>query len=186
MIEECKRDLPNFPEEIIDLWLAPFVETEGWPPCNDHAKVPGNRWRYLLGEKPVTYWENIQWEKEELDLAKLQLTGKSAATIQQLVAGYVLGQENMYTQTLGQNGKDRFDRVFRYLIENGTLPAPPIIINEGDDGYTVVDGNHRIAAFLGWFHLRNNKKFLETITTEVAELKTIVPVWVGTTAQQVA
>jgi hypothetical protein len=32
MLDQISEVLPNFPEEVIEQWLLPFAEDEGWPP----------------------------------------------------------------------------------------------------------------------------------------------------------
>jgi hypothetical protein len=58
-----KRDLPLFPDEVVDTWLLPIAEDAGWPP------VPFSRWDRILLQRPVAFWRNLRWEKRRVALA---------------------------------------------------------------------------------------------------------------------
>lgn len=59
---------------------------------------------------------------------------------------YSFGQDNEYRRILGQDGKSRYLSVIKYILKNGSLPKPLVLIHEYKT-YTVVDGNHRLLAW---------------------------------------
>ena len=161
-IELCQKDLPNFPDEIIRDWLATYIETEGWPPCEDHNVVPENRWAYLLGKRPVRYWQSIIWEKKELQTSELKFTPESESTLAHLIEAYVYGKENIYSIELGENGFRRYSSLLMFVAKNTGLPVPPVMISH-EGLLEVVDGNHRITACLAWLGMQNKPGISEKL-----------------------
>jgi hypothetical protein len=60
MINQIKTTLPNFPDEVIKIWLLPFAESEGWPPKIDPDGIPSGRWKYLLTKRPLEYFRAMK------------------------------------------------------------------------------------------------------------------------------
>lgn len=61
-------DLPQMPREVVEQWLGPYVQSEGWPPPLGSDGVPTNRWRLLLGLQSLEYWRRVRWELKDLAL----------------------------------------------------------------------------------------------------------------------
>lgn len=139
---EIKKILPNFPDEIIKLWLLPFALKLGWPP-EKHE-----RWSLILAEKPIEFWRNIKWEKKEIDLSKTPFSAITRGAIKGIADAYLFGKNNNYWRELGKNGKQRFYDAYKYIAKNGILPKPLILLTNESNDYDVVDGNHRLLAFL--------------------------------------
>ncbi len=138
-------DLPNFPTEVLSDWLLPYAKTEGWPPSHGYNEPPQKRWRYLLRNKPLSYWRSLSWEKIDRHISIHDLDIENKTTMVQMVLGAVKDHQNMFTMQI-PNLKDRFFSVVSYLREHGTIPKPPIII-KGTTGLSIIDGNHRMAAY---------------------------------------
>ncbi len=66
------KDLPNFPEDVVEQFLLPFAEKLGWPPggCQND---PSNRWKYLLLSNDLDYWRQLKWNKKTLKLTPHKL-----------------------------------------------------------------------------------------------------------------
>lgn len=177
-IDKCKKDLPNFPEEIITDWLATYVQSEGWPPCESNNIVPNNRWKYLLGNRPVNYWQNIQWTKQKLQIDEIKFTPESESTIAYLIEAYIEGKENFYSLELGENGKQRFRSLLMYMAQNRCFPVPPVLVsNRGI--MEVVDGNHRITVGVSWLHLQYRKEFRDMFDFNPESFNGSIEAWVG-------
>jgi hypothetical protein len=145
MLEALKTDLPNFPDEVLIDWLLPYACSEGWPPSHDPAQEPGGLWRYLLGKKPLTYWRSLCWERTDCHISFHQLRKEHQETIGQMVLAAVGGQVNIYSTSI-PDLKQRFFNVVDFLSVYGQLPRPPAVIQD-NEGLSVVDGNHRMAAY---------------------------------------
>jgi hypothetical protein len=53
-VANIKKDLPAWPDEMIDLWLLFFENDLGWPP-------PDHRWRRIPGGRPRECGETIPY-----------------------------------------------------------------------------------------------------------------------------
>lgn len=143
MLEQIKKDLPNFPDEVIKDWLEPYGRDIGWPPTHD-------RWLGILFAKDLDFWKNVQWKKRTLDLTNISFTATSGSIIIGLHDAAALGKQNIYSDL--ENSKGRHFRVLIHLLKHGTFPTPVCLLKEGDN-YSVVDGNHRVTAFKSYWTL---------------------------------
>ena len=146
MFEEIKSTLPNFPDEVITDWLLPFANELGWPPTHE-------RWPYIFAQPigswyatPTDFWRNTSWTKEVMDFSAIALTPSSRKCINDMLNAYLNNEDNSYRRTLGPRGKARYMNVMKYLLEQGHLPKPPVLLQEAH-GHSIIDGNHR---FLAW------------------------------------
>jgi hypothetical protein len=152
-LTDLKATLPNFPEAVLSDWLLPYAHSEGWPPFREDGAPQGSRWPYLLRKKPLEYWTSVNWSFYHGHIELDQLDNRTQDSIVQMVLAATNGETNLYSVTI-PDLKDRFDRIFSHLISTGNLPGTPTLIKE-DDGYRVMDGNHRIAAYIFYRHVTN-------------------------------
>jgi hypothetical protein len=163
IFDMIKQSLPNFPDEIIETWLLPYALMLGWPPIPQHKKDPNNRWRYILTKKDLTYWQNIEWKLELVNISKSCLDDNSKQQIMIILSpdGELHTPENL-NKVIG---------IANFLFENIKLPHPPIALRNNEKIY-LVDGNHRVCALLlAIEHLENAGMPVEHIPTLV---------WLGT------
>lgn len=172
-ISELQDSLPNFPTEILEEWLFPYAESEGWPPAeSDDGQLCG-RWRYLLGNKPLRFWRALRWEKVQRHISVYDLNAECQDVMLKLVLASVRGETNLYSVSI-PNLKMRFDRIVEHIRATGELPCAPTLVPERY-GLSIVDGNHRMAAYLycyGYFKLEVEAK-LQLRTKEIQEY------WIG-------
>jgi hypothetical protein len=136
---QIKSDLPNFPDQVIDTWLLPLARDAGWPPA------PFSRWDAILLDRPLSFWRSLVWERRIVPLNWLTLESGSLARLQGLIeAGH--GANNIYAQQIRDTRK-RFRGFVTYLQQHGQLPLPPVVLQTHGQ-YIVVDGNHRVAAYI--------------------------------------
>lgn len=173
-LEKCKKSLPNFPCDIIDSWLSTYVETEGWPPCPDNSQVPQNRWKLLLGNRPVQYWQNITWETVELSVFSIPLEHDSKIRLGQLVDAFEKGT----TKELGEDSHNRFWALLRYIAEYGEIPVQPIFLKQ-EGGFELMDGYHRISAGMAWFKLQHDKEFTDLLDFKPKPFFGNFNTWIG-------
>lgn len=64
-----------------------------------------------------------------------------------MVEGAVLGKTNDYSLSIS-NLEERFYSVLRYLETEKIFPKPPILLLEYNKEISILDGNHRVSAFL--------------------------------------
>ncbi|MGH7182066.1 MAG: hypothetical protein ACREJN_08825 [Nitrospiraceae bacterium] len=134
---------PNMPDEVFDMWLAPFIEKIGWPFTDVSADLSGTRWNILLGEIPLYVWNRLAWSRVDLEFTKLDFTFCAELAIESIVDncvhGLTTGTENL------QNTKERFWACAEFIRVHQTIPKPIVAIYKNKK-IEVMDGNHRIAA----------------------------------------
>lgn len=162
-----KTDLPETPDEVIDIWLSTFFRRFGWPPRND------NDWRYVLrGSKDLAYLQSLQWEKKAIELRPDILHPEDLNIIIGLFSTHVLGQRTVFSSM--SDGARRFNAAKDYLKENGVFPRA-IVLGSSSQGYHVLDGSHRMTAFLylyGFFNVQNEE-------VPCLNVKQLQEVWIG-------
>jgi hypothetical protein len=148
-----QTDLPNMPEEVVDIWLKPLSERNdtGWPPSKQ------NSWRYILGkERDLAYLQSLTWKMKEMELKPDLFLKQDLEIVIDLFKSYVLGEQTEYSLFM-TDGKERFDRCCSYLKEHGVFPRP-VILEDIDSGVHIFDGYHRISAFFylyGYFRVES-------------------------------
>jgi hypothetical protein len=146
VLADLKATLPNFPDEVLEDWLLPYAKTEGWPPFGPLGAPQGHRWPYLLGKKSLPYWLSLKWSPHETDIAVEALEPKSQESICQMILAAAKDEENLYSASI-PDLKERFVSVLTHLNSTSRLPGAPTLLST-DGGYRVLDGNHRMAAYL--------------------------------------
>lgn len=179
LLQTIRTDLPNFPDDVLVHWLLPFASSTGWPPQVNACGELQGRWRYLLVRKSLAFWRSVHWAKENTDLAHTRFSPGSVETIGMLIRGHVSGEQNyMVAELGGADSQKRFYFHMRHIAENGAAIIPPILLAK-DEGYDILDGNHRIAAYVAWATLRMNRDYVLQFKIVPAPLMQQVPVWIG-------
>ena len=138
-----KADLPDWPYEVIKLWLLKLANRgsdTGWPPPEPFGN---SAWKHILGEKPLRWWKLVTWKREDRDLNFEALSQDSRSIVNKTLDAHINNKTNVYSTML--NSKARFESAALYIAENGTVPEPLVGMELGD-GLSVLDGNHRMAA----------------------------------------
>jgi hypothetical protein len=138
-----KKALPNFPDALLEEWLAPYVSMEGPPQSS-------GRWRGILAGKPLDFWRNVSWDLERVDLVSIvqsRLTPADNRALTEMESGYFEGISNPYSQQI-PDGKERTLRALTFLQTHHVFPCPPAALCHPDGMMEIVDGNHRMLAFV--------------------------------------
>jgi hypothetical protein len=138
-LADIKKDLPDFPDEILEMWLLPLAEQQGmgWPPPNPFGN---NDWQWVLGEKNLDWWKKVDWKLDQTDCSFGNLANGTRHIIRKMLAAHIDGEENAYSAA-----PDRFLGQLKHILTNGKFPKPVVIVPV-KSGLSVVDGNNRIAA----------------------------------------
>ena len=71
-LADIKKDLPLWPDDVIEEWLLRLANRSdtGWPPpeLGDHV------WKNILGNKSLSWWRDVNWNLEEIDVALREST----------------------------------------------------------------------------------------------------------------
>lgn len=139
MFYAIKKDFPNFPEEVISQWLEPFAIDLGWPPRHQ-------RWKNIFGS-PILFWKTVKWKRKEIRFEAIELTRSSRSAIDGMYQGFYFNIENDYKRSMFSDdvGKRRYGRIIEYLLKQGKLPRPLVLL-EKESQYEIVDGNRRYLA----------------------------------------
>lgn len=139
-------DLPAFPVDVVDEWLLPYATSVGWPPAHTPSAIPTNRWRYILGGRPLAHFQSMEWKPAEVDLRRQPLTVESKRSLGQMASGAFLGTSNIYTEQI-PDLEARVLSVHEYVREHAVLPVMPALEQQAT-GLHVLDGNHRLTAWI--------------------------------------
>lgn len=138
-LQDIKKDLPDWPDDVIDQWLLKLANQTGmgWPPSEPLT----GRWKLLLTH-PVSWWEDVTWTQEKRDCSfdKLSIDGRK--TMNNMYDALVEGQDNGFG---GDNSPARFQRQLRIVAITGQFERPPVLFPIAS-GLSPLDGNHRIFA----------------------------------------
>lgn len=149
------------PEEVFTLWLDGRILAKGWPPA-------GIEWKGFLLEHSISFWQQLEWTKQEVYLTWATLGSQSRPIINFLLDAHINDRPNLVTAYVSDS-KQRFQYSMKYALEHGTVPETLVLLKEGTR-YDVVDGNHRVAALLA---LQSSQSTKERVTLPQQA-------WVGT------
>ena len=135
-----KNDLPAWPDEVIKEWLLYLANRDdtGWPPPDP---LGHHSWSYILGHRPLPWWREVTWKLEKTNCSFAKLAQPTQAIVTKMLTEITSGKADAGT-------KRRFDRAFHHILNNAAFEAPLIAIRTAG-GLSILDGNHRIAAFCG-------------------------------------
>jgi hypothetical protein len=171
-VTAIKADLPNWPDEVIEHWLLKLANRgpdTGWPPpepLGNHA------WKYILGNRPLSWWKNVTWQLEKRDVNFKILCQASRRIVNEMLDAHINHVANIYSRM--PDSKTRFESAARYIAQNGTYPKQLVAMQLGD-GLSVIDGNHRMTALC----------YCKATEEEVLKAGGLTPlnshaVWIGT------
>jgi hypothetical protein len=168
------RDLPNFPRDVVEQWIGYYAESEGWPPPQPLT----GRWAALLDYRPLCFWRALTWSEELLAPSVMPFTLHSVGSISQIIDAHTKNAVNDYSKFMGEEGKPRFAGLLTFVIQHGYPPKNPIVIRESGQ-YEVMDGNHRLAAYIAWSRCCQIDAFIKKLGCTTASLRDKIPIWVG-------
>ena len=151
MFYKIKKDLPNFPDEVIKEWLEPLAVGRGWSPEESN-------WYAIMNYKSLDFWKKLLWQKKKVNISEIQLNEDSKLIIGSMYEAICKKKENNYSKVMGNKGKEKYLKITDYLNNNGGVWSKPIILLEDNGSYFIADGNHR---YFAWIFNQNSYNFLE-------------------------
>lgn len=143
-LASARNTFTNFPDEAFTLWLNDRVRENDWPPR-------GLEWEGFLFGKSINYWQTLQWQRHTLTLTPEELSSASYALAIQLIQA-ASGKSNQLSAYIS-NTAERFRSCLDYIQAHGTTPGVVLLLRN-EDGISVIEGNHRIAALIAFQLLR--------------------------------
>lgn len=141
MLQKLKEKFPSIPEEVILSWLLPFAESENSLPDQN------NKWDIRITGESLSFWNDAEWKKDKIDITKIPYSHIHNESINSLLKAYIENENNVYFEHLGESGRKRFFICFKYILENGVFPVPPILTITDKSEYEVLDGSHRFSSY---------------------------------------
>jgi hypothetical protein len=138
-VEDIKKDLPAWPDDVIEQWLKYFANEPGcgWPPPDP---LGDHRWNGLLGGKPLSWWKQVAWEKKKVSCGLDDLAAKAKADVSDIIESWNDG-------TADATAKSRVAQPWVYIKNQGVFPRALVTMRRAD-GLSLIDGSHRMAAFV--------------------------------------
>jgi len=136
-IADIQKDLPGWPDEVVEEWLHFYANDIGWPP----PEPLGGRWNDILGSRPLSWWNNVTWKKETVTCWPEKLSSKSRAIVNSTIKEVAKAPAEDET-------RKRVKRAMDYILDNGAFPNAMAAMRV-PTGLQFVDGNHRMSAFCG-------------------------------------
>ena len=92
-LDRVKKELPHFPEDVIQIWLSTFVKRFGWPPYIH----PG--WRNVLkGSKDLEFLHSLQdWKIVELEIDPAKFSSRDQEILVGMYRTHVLGHTTAFS-----------------------------------------------------------------------------------------
>jgi hypothetical protein len=166
-VEDIQKDLPNWPEDVIEQWLLYFANEPncGWPPPDP---LGNHRWGRLLGGRPLSWWKKVTWEEEQVKCDLATLAPKARTDVLDVITQFNSGEADAST-------KKRVAQSWVYIKDNGEFPRA-LVTMKIPEGLSLLDGSHRMAAFCMLQDI-DDAEFKKTGKKKPALEQTI---WVGT------
>ena len=136
---------PTMPDEVFIEWINPLIKVKGWPFKSIDDDLQKTDWKYLLGiRSTLRKWFNSKWHLLNLFYPSIKLSASSGAVVKDIISHCAFG---LNTETANvENTKCRFEACASFVRANGYIPSP-LVLTERGGGYSIMDGNHRFAAF---------------------------------------
>ena len=139
----AREFFPTMPDEVFDIWLAPFISQIGWPFKATSDDIGESNWKYLLGNVPLSVWFSGSWKRVSIDITTAPIAPMSILMADEIISHCTTGAQTMTANI--KNTKERFRACTDFVQTNGTIPVPFIAaIRNGC--LEIFDGNHRLAA----------------------------------------
>jgi len=143
--QQAKSMLPNMPDDVFDSWLLPIIKDHNdWPYSNIRSPHPSLQWSQYFGLFTLSNISNCLWHRMTLTFDMGCLDPISNETIDTLIQKHVHNLDRTGRFNV-RNSKMRFFGFVEFIQRTSSIPAPIIGINT-DNGLSILDGNHRLAA----------------------------------------
>ena len=134
------------PDELFDKWLAPLIESQGWPFASIHDDIDSSHWKYYLGsEYTLEEWSQCTWELITIPFNVFNIYDSTRRTIQDIIISAVKDIETSVANL--ERTKERFWACASFYRKHGTIPFP-VVVYQDFGFFRLIDGFHRIASVI--------------------------------------
>jgi hypothetical protein len=148
MNEETARTfLSKMPGEVFDIYVAPLIESHGWPFDSEGIStdaLEARRWYQMFDLQSVQTIGDLSWKRQWFPFSLNLFFPRS----KQIVEAIIEHHAGIYFHAGIANVADTKTKFFRareYIAGTGRMPVP-VILQYDMFGLRVLDGNHRVAA----------------------------------------
>ena len=136
---------PTMPDEVFDMWIAPFIVRIGWPftTLDDNIEL-APEWKYKLVRIPLAKWATGTWRLGKINGIANPFEAFQSLMLDQIISHCVHGKYTLGASS--ENAKERFDACASFIEANGFVPKPIACVAQYGV-LKILDGNHRAAAF---------------------------------------
>lgn len=137
---------PNMPDDVFNLFMVPFVQSDGWPFLNILNSTEGTIWWKYLGGLSLHQFRQLRWYRSSILLYEYILHPVSNCDVEILIRNHVKGIKTPSVRNV-ERSKERF-RWHVQFIERARCLCAPVIMVITNDGFRILDGVHRISALI--------------------------------------
>ena len=127
---------PYMPDEVFEMWLAPFIQQIGWSFTKITDDLSGTRWNTLLRDIPLDVWNQLIWSRIDVEFTKIEFAVFNKLAIEDIIGHCVHGRSTA-TANL-PNTKERFRACAEFIRVHKTIPKP-IAVMSRDKKIEVID-----------------------------------------------
>ena len=136
------------PDEVFNVWLAPFIEQIGWPFISINDSLAETRWKYLLARTPLSVWHSGSWRLANFDAKEALTDPMQEVMFREIIKSGV--SHGVASAAHLQDTEKRFRACADFVKVHDTIPVPIVgVFCEGI--LKILDGSHRLAAL---FHVK--------------------------------
>ena len=158
--EQARALFPSMPDSVFKIWLAPLIDTGGWPFTHLKQSTANTGWHRLLNGVSLESIARRVWTRQVIPCSFDAFDHSAIHTILGICAAHIPGWPttipylspdqvlNFITILRGLKGglaSASFQRSRAYVYEHGKLHTPAVLLQE-PGGLIIMDGNHGLAA----------------------------------------
>lgn len=158
--EQARAMFPSMPDSVFLIWLAPLIESGGWPFTLLNQSTVNTGWQRLLDGVSLESIARRVWTRRFIPCSFDAFYHTAIQTILGICAAHIPGwptnipglSPDQVCQLItilrglkGGRASASFQRSLAYVNEHGNLHTPAVLLQE-QGGLKIMDGNHRLAA----------------------------------------
>lgn len=122
-----------------------YIDQIGWPPAEDPASLPSNRWLGLFLRQPLSFWQTVSWAKSRFAFSYDVMECRDMMILMDLIRQ---AHSTAPIQRLPIDLRERVAFQTQYIQKHGQFIAPVALFCQADGKFQILDGFHRLAAFV--------------------------------------
>lgn len=143
----AKALLANMPDDVFKIYIAPLIESHGWP--FDSSGLPLNivearRWHQMFDLQSVQTIRQLSWERRKIPFVLARFHPRSHQVVTMIVEHHTGVSFHAGIANVADT-RNKLVRARNYIARTGQMPVP-VILQRDQRGLRILDGNHRLAA----------------------------------------